>query len=131
MARILMIEDTAHNLELMTYLLTAAGHTVTAATTGATGIELAVAAPPDLIIVDIQLPDTSGYDVLDTLRSREPVAELPILAVTANAMVGDRDAALSAGFDGYVAKPIEPRTFSLEVEGFLPAHLRGRNSTLT
>jgi two-component system cell cycle response regulator len=123
-AHVLMIEDTAHNLELMTYLLEAAGHTVTAAATGATGIELAVTEPPDLILVDIQLPDASGYDVLTTLRATPQTRRLPILAVTANAMVGDRDAALSAGFDGYVAKPIEPRTFSRDVEGFLPARLR-------
>jgi two-component system cell cycle response regulator len=120
-----MIEDTAHNLELMTYLLEAAGHTVTSAATGAAGLELAVAEPPDLIILDIQLPDASGYDVLTTLRATPETRGLPILAVTANAMVGDRDAALSAGFDGYVAKPIEPRTFSRHVEGFLPVQLRG------
>ena len=71
-ARVLMIEDTPHNLELMTYLLQAAGHTVTPATTGAQGVELAVDDPPDLIILDIQLPDTTGYDVLARHCARTP-----------------------------------------------------------
>lgn len=120
MARVLMIEDTAHNLELMTYLLQASGHLVTPATTGAEGVRLAVENPPDLIIVDIQLPDSTGYDVLVALRGNPATSALPILAVTANAMVGDRDAALAAGFDGYLPKPIEPRTFNRDVSGFLP-----------
>lgn len=131
MARVLMIEDTAHNLELMTYLLQAAGHTVTPATTGAQGIELAVDSPPDLIILDIQLPDTTGYDVLEALRGNSATRALPILAVTANAMVGDRDAALAAGFDGYLPKPIEPRTFNRDISGFLPRTLQGQQAAQT
>ena len=129
MARILMIEDTAHNLELMTYLLAAAGHRVMSATTGTEGIELALEQVPDLIVLDLQLPDAAGYDVLSRLRSEAATRAVPMVAVTANAMVGDRDAALSAGFDGYLPKPIEPRTFCRDIDGFLPTELRGRDPT--
>ena len=124
-----MIEDTAHNLELMTYLLEASGHTVTAAITGAQGVALAQSCGHDLVVLDIQLPDTTGYDVLSQLRARETTRDLPVIAVTANAMVGDRDAALAAGFDGYLPKPIEPRTFNRDIETFLPRHLHGRDPT--
>ena len=124
-----MIEDTAHNLELMTYLLEAAGHSVTPATTGAQGVELAGRLSHDLVLLDLQLPDTSGYDVLAQLRSGDTTGDLPVVAVTANAMVGDRDAALAAGFDGYLPKPIEPRTFKRDIEAFLPIHLHGRDPT--
>ena len=129
MARILMIEDTEHNLELMTYLLVAAGHSVTSATTGRDGMALAEQREHDLVVLDLQLPDTSGFDLLAVLRADEVTGSTPVVAVTANAMVGDRDAVLAAGFDGYVPKPIEPRTFSEEISSYLPAHLRGRDPT--
>ena len=126
MARILVIEDNPANLELMTYLLVASGHAVDAATTGESGIELAVQAPPDLILLDIQLPDISGFGVLATLRNEARVASVPIVAVTANAMVGDRDQALAVGFDGYFSKPIEPTSFMPAIDGFLTPDQRGR-----
>ena len=127
MARILMIEDTEHNLELMTYLLTADGHSVTSASTGRAGLALAARHEHDLVVLDLQLPDTSGYDLLAAFRADAALAAVPVVAVTANAMVGDRDAVLAAGFDGYVPKPIEPRTFSTEISSYLPAQLRGRD----
>ena len=127
MARIVIIEDTEHNLELMIYLLAAAGHTLSSSTTGAGGLALATKQRHDLVLLDLQLPDMSGYDVLRALRSTKATRALPVVAVTANAMVGDRDAVLAAGFDGYVPKPIEPRTFSREIAGYLPAHLQGRD----
>jgi len=126
-----MIEDPAHNLELMTYLLEAAGHVVTPASTGAQGVALATERSHDLVLLDLQLPDTTGYDVLAQLRDSEGTRDLPVVAVTANAMVGDRDAALAAGFDGYLPKPIEPRTFKRDIETFLPSHLHGRDPTVT
>ena len=125
MARILVIEDNEPNLELMTYLLGASGHDISSATDGAQGIEMALADFPDLVVLDIQLPDLSGYEVLDRMRRSPNLATVPIIAVTANAMVGDRDQALGAGFDGYLPKPIEPATFARAIDGFLPAVLRG------
>jgi two-component system, cell cycle response regulator len=124
-ARILIVEDTPHNLQLMTYLLETHGHTVVAAVTGEQGIELALAAPPDLVVMDLQLPGLDGYAALTALRSAPDLAAVPVVAVTSFAMVGDRDRALNAGFDHYMAKPIDPETFTEEINGRLPEHLRG------
>jgi CheY-like chemotaxis protein len=125
MANIRVIEDNEPNLELMTYLLVASGHVVAPAPCGERGIELALHETPNLVVLDIQLPDMSGFDVLASLRTEPAMTAIPIVAVTANAMVGDRDHALAAGFDGYIAKPIEPATFTRAIDGFLPAELRG------
>ena len=126
MAVIVIIEDNANNLELMRYLLSAAGHRVSCAMTGTSGLDTAAAVMPDLVILDIQLPDLSGYEVLSQMRARDDLASCVIVAVTANAMVGDRDNALAAGFDGYISKPIDPREFSTTIDWMLPAWLRGR-----
>lgn len=122
MAAILIVEDNANNLELMRYLLHAAGHEITCAESGAEGIASAAQRPPDLVILDIHLPDASGFQVLGDLRR---LGGCPIVAVTANAMVGDRDNALAAGFDGYISKPIDPRQFAITIDSMLPAALRG------
>lgn len=125
MARILVIEDNPNNLELMRYLLSAAGHDVSCATTSRAGLSAATAEVPDLVIMDIQLPDASGYDVLTWMRADARLAGQVIVAVTANAMVGDRDNALAAGFDSYISKPIDPREFSATIDALLPPELRG------
>lgn len=119
-ARILVIEDNAANRELMTYLIRAFGYEVDTATDGKEGIQAALQAPPDLLICDLQLPGISGFDVIERLRSASGTKYIPIIAVTAYAMVGDRDKILAAGFDGYISKPIDPETFVKEIEGFLP-----------
>jgi two-component system cell cycle response regulator len=124
-ARILIVEDTPHNLQLMTYLLESHGHTVVAANTGEQGIELARTARPDLVVMDLQLPGLDGYEALTALRTTSDLAAVPVVAVTSFAMVGDRDRALSAGFDHYMAKPIDPETFTEEINGRLPEQLRG------
>jgi len=124
-ARILIIEDTPHNLELMTYLLRASGHTVITAMTGLDGLALAHLERPDLIVLDVQLPDIDGYQVLARLRADRDLAARPVVAVTAYAMLGDRDAALVAGFDGYLSKPIDPVSFGRAIDARLSASLRG------
>lgn len=118
-ARILVIEDNPTNLDLMTYVLEAIGHTVLAATTGQDGIRLALAELPDLILCDIHLPDQNGLDVAKLLRRDPRLRNVPFVAVTALAMVGDRERILGAGFDGYIAKPIEPEQFIPALNGFL------------
>ena len=118
MARILIIEDNPANLQLMTYLLRAFGHTVLEAQDGEPGLARA-AELPDLILCDIQLPGLDGYQVARYLKSHPRLRLVPLVAVTALAMVGDRDRVLEAGFDGYLAKPIEPETFVRQVEAFL------------
>lgn len=123
-ARILIVEDNPDNLELMGFLLGAHGHIIYIAPDGETGIALARSEKPDLILCDIQLPRLDGYGVVRSLRSDADWGRSPIVAVTAFAMVGDRDKMLAAGFDGYLSKPIAPETFVREVEAFLPEPLR-------
>jgi two-component system cell cycle response regulator len=125
MARILLIEDNPDNLDLMSYLLTAYGHAVTTAEDGESGIAAARAAPPDLIACDIHLPGVDGYGVAKALKADPSLAAVPVIAVTALAMVGDRERILGAGFDGYITKPIDPQRVVTELDAFLPANLRG------
>jgi two-component system cell cycle response regulator len=109
----------------MTYLLEAYGHIVDAAVTGESGIELARTSRPDLVVVDVQLPGIDGYQTLQALRAMPELDGVPVVAVTAFAMVGDRDRALDAGFDHYMTKPIDPETFTGEIDARLPTRLRG------
>jgi CheY-like chemotaxis protein len=115
MARILVIEDNADNRELMSYLLTAHGHDIESAADG----ELALAALTgnrfDLIICDVHLPKVDGLQIVATVKSTDALRSVPIVAVTALAMVGDRERLLAAGFDAYVPKPIDPESFVAQV----------------
>jgi two-component system cell cycle response regulator len=123
-ARILVIEDNPANLELMSYLLRAFGHEVLISCDGEAGLEAARRESPDLIVCDIQIPKIHGLDVARQLKNHPSLKKIPLVAVTAFAMVGDRDKVLSAGFDGYIAKPIAPETFVHQVETFLPTFER-------
>lgn len=125
-ARILVIEDNPANLELMTYLLRAYKYESIAAVDGETGLELARSERPDVVVCDIQLPHMDGYEVVRRMRAEPATCRIPVIAVTAFAMVGDRDRALAAGFDGYIGKPIVPETFVLEVEQFFRARSGAR-----
>ncbi len=125
MARILIIEDNAANLELMAYLLCAFGHATRSACSGQDGIAEAVRDPPDLVICDVQMPFVDGYEVARRLKAEPRTARLPIVAVTALAMVGDRDRGLIAGFDGYIPKPIDPAKFVQQIETFVAAEKHG------
>jgi len=118
-SRILVIEDNPANLELMTYLLKAFGHTTTSAVDGEAGVAEALRAKPDLILCDLALPKLDGYGVVARLKSEASLKGVPVIAVTASAMVGDRDKVIAAGFDGYIRKPITPETFVGEVESYL------------
>ncbi len=119
MARILVIEDNAANLELMSYLLQAFGHAVITATDGEQGEAIARDRLPALILCDLHLPGIDGFEVARRLKKAPPCSGIPLVAVTAFAMVGDRDKILTQGFDGYIAKPIDPETFVEQVETFL------------
>jgi CheY-like chemotaxis protein len=123
-ARILIVEDNPANLELMRYLLRARGHTVLSAVDGESGVETVRKELPDLILCDVQLPKMDGYGVIRQLKSEPAHCSIPLVAVTAFAMVGDRDRMLAAGFDGYLPKPITPESFVTEVEAFLRPDLR-------
>ena len=119
MARILIIEDNPANIELMSFLLSAYGHTPLNAPDGARGVAAARSELPDLIACDVNLPGMDGFQVLAALRQEPALAAVPVLAVTALAMAGDREKVLAAGFDGYISKPIEPESFVAELEAFL------------
>jgi len=123
-ARILVIEDNPANLELMRYVLGAFGHTVATATDGEEGLVAARRDPPDLIVCDLQLPGIDGFEVVRRLKADPAFARVPLIAVTAFAMVGDRERVLAAGFDGYIAKPIEPQNFIDRIGAFLRSESR-------
>jgi two-component system, cell cycle response regulator len=126
MAHILVIEDNLENLELMTYLLRAFGHSAATALDGELGLELARRERPDLIVCDVHLPRVDGYEVVRRLKTEMPrLAGVPVIAVTALAMVGDREKGLARGFDGYIAKPIDPENFVAQLEGFLAKEQHG------
>ena len=116
-----MIEDNPTNLQLMAYLLTAFGHETLEAHEGSEGIERARHEKPDLILLDIHMPRMDGYEVARLLSADPECSQIPIVAVTALAMVGDRERILASGFNGYIAKPLDPEAFSLQVQGFLGA----------
>jgi CheY-like chemotaxis protein len=124
-ATILIVEDNALNLELATDLLAAAGYSIRQARTGEEGLRLAWAEPPALILMDLRLPGLDGYDALRGLRGDPRTAHIPILALTAQAMTGDKEAALAAGFDDYISKPIDTRTFSQTVARVLGSSAGG------
>ncbi len=122
-ARVLVVEDHPTNLELMSYLLTAFGHTPILARDGEEGLAAAARERPAMILLDVQIPKLDGVEVTRRLKRDPSLREIPVVAVTALAMVGDRERLLAAGFDGYIAKPIDAETFLAQVEAFLPSGL--------
>lgn len=120
MATILLVDDTPGNRALGTKLLRAAGHEVLTAESAAAGIALARERLPDLVLMDLGLPDMDGWQALREIRADDRAAGLRVVAFTAHAMLGDRERALERGFDGYLSKPIDFSTFADSVGGFLP-----------
>ncbi len=125
-SKILIIEDNEQNLYLTTFILERHGYRVIQARTGSEGIQLAGQIGPDLILLDIQLPEMDGYQVARALQSDPALVDVPIVAVTSYAMVGDRERILDAGCTGYIEKPINPDTFVAQVEAYLPGGTPGR-----
>lgn len=123
-ARILIIEDNVDNRELMSYLLNAFGYATLCADNGVAGIELATKHQPELILCDIRLPGIDGYEVARRLKEDARLRVIPLIAITAFAMMEDRDRALKVGFKGYITKPIAPETFVSEVVALLSAEDR-------
>jgi CheY-like chemotaxis protein len=117
---ILVVEDNERNLKLLRDVLEYAGYDVRAAPSGEDGVTLAVSEPPDLVLMDLQLPGIDGMEAFRRLRESPRTAGIPVVAVTAQAMKQDRERALAAGFDGYVEKPISIRAFLDQVRRFLP-----------
>jgi len=118
--RILYIEDNDQNFYLVNYILSAKGYAVERARDGREGIGLATKGRPVLILLDIQLPIMDGYETARELRKIPGVNTTPIVALTSYAMAGDREKALAAGCTGYIEKPINPKTFTEQIQQFLP-----------
>jgi CheY-like chemotaxis protein len=118
-ATILVVEDNRLNMKLVRDVLEFAGHTVLEATTGEDGVRLALAAHPDLILMDLQLPGIDGTEALRRIRAAAGEATVPVVAVTASAMPADREAAARAGFDGFLEKPINVRALPAQVESYV------------
>ena len=107
MFKILYVEDNPQNMRLVRKILTAAGYEVIEATNGLSGIATAEREKPDLILMDVNLPDINGLEATTRLKAMEAsIATIPVIALTANAMHGDRENCLAAGCDGYLAKPV-------------------------
>ena len=116
--QILVVEDNARNMRLFYDVLQASGYRTLEATTGESAVELALEHAPDLVLMDIQLPDIGGVEALGRLRDDERGAFLPVLALTAQAMEGDRERFLAAGFDGYLSKPVDIPSFVATVKEY-------------
>ncbi len=116
--RILYIEDNPENRLLMRRVLMAEGYIVEEASDGNAGLQKASESPPDLILMDINLPEIDGYEVTARLKQLPNMAGVPIIAVTANVMKGDREKTLAAGCDGYIQKPIDIDLLPSQIESF-------------
>ena len=117
-AQILVVEDNERNMRLFCDVLQASGYRTLEATTGESAVALAMDHGPDLVLMDIQLPDIDGVEALGRLRADERSASLPVLALTAQAMEGDRERFLAAGFDGYLSKPVNIADFITTVKRY-------------
>jgi CheY-like chemotaxis protein len=118
---VLVVEDNKASSDLMAYLLRAAGHRVLTCSDGADAIQIAAHERPRVIVMDLQLDRMNGLEAAAVLAADQNLKGIPRVAVTAYAMVGDRERVLRAGFQGYIAKPIEPTTFAAQITAFFVA----------
>jgi two-component system cell cycle response regulator DivK len=118
--RILIVEDQEDNRQILRDLLTGAGYEVIEAVTGSEGVTVAATAKPDLILMDIQLPEIDGYEAIRRIKANPDCKAIPIVAVTSYALSGDEEKARQAGCDGYVTKPFSPRALLAKVREYVP-----------
>ena len=116
--QVLVVEDNERNMKLFRDVLQASGYRTLEATTGERAVELVFEHRPDLVLMDIQLPDIDGVEALDRLRADDRFASVPVLALTAQAMEGDRERFLAAGFDDYLSKPVDILDFVATVKRY-------------
>jgi CheY-like chemotaxis protein len=122
-AKILVVEDNDMNMQLVEYLLEEGGYDIVKATSGEEALAITRddhnGAAPDLILMDIHLPGMDGLSVVRQMKSNARTSRIPILALTAHAMRGDKDRFLEAGCDGYISKPIDVKTFISAIQQYL------------
>ena len=118
--RILVVEDTEDNRQIIRDLLTSAGYEMIEALDGEQGVVMAAEQKPDLILMDMQLPVLDGYEATRRIKSDPALAHIPVIAVTSYALSGDEAKTKEAGCDGYVAKPYSPRQLLAKIREFLP-----------
>jgi two-component system cell cycle response regulator DivK len=111
MSTVLIVEDNEKNMKLVRDLLQAKGYATMEAATGQQGVDLALASPPDLVLMDIQLPDINGMEAFSRLRADARTSRVPVLAFTASVTPHDRRRIAEAGFNGFIAKPMEIKSF--------------------
>ena len=120
-AQILVVEDNEKNMKLFRDVLHASGYRTLEAATGERAVELVFEHRPDLVLMDIQLPDIDGIEALSRLRADGRTSSVPVLALTAQAMEGDRERFLAAGFDGYLSKPVDIAEFVATIKRYCEA----------
>lgn len=119
MKKVLVVEDNPSNMYLVSFILKKNGYEVIGALDGEKGVKLALEKKPDLILMDIQLPGIDGLEATRRIKESKVDQDVPIIALTSYAMVGDKERALKAGCSGYIEKPIDPEKFMSELEKFL------------
>jgi len=121
---VLVVEDNDMNMQLVEYLLEEGGYEIVKATSGEEALALTRSETqrPDLILMDIHLPGMDGLSVVREMKSDQRTNRIPILALTAHAMRGDKDRFLEAGCDGYISKPIDVKTFLTSIEQYIDGH---------
>ncbi len=119
MRRILLVEDNEMNREMLSRRLAKRNYEVVHAVTGREAIDKAISAQPDLILMDLSLPDVDGWEATRRIKSEAATAAIPVIALTAHAMAGDREKALEAGADDYDTKPVEFTRLLQKIESFL------------
>lgn len=121
-ATVLVVEDNEDNRSLVAKVLGYAGYRVVEAASGEEALEMAGREPPDLVLMDLNLGGMTGFDATRRLKADPALGRVPVVALTAYAMVGDRERALEAGCDGYIPKPVDVRRLPEQVEAFLRGH---------
>ncbi len=125
--KILVIEDNSDNLELVRFILSQAGYTVLTASDGLTGLNLARQELPDMLLLDLTIPELDGWQVATEIKNNPATANMCVVALTAHTLPGDRKRALDSGCDGYISKPLDLPNFVSEIAALLEKAQTRRN----